>query len=133
MTHAHLSRCLLTLLGTTVLLAACSQPSTPGAPEPGTSTPATTPPAAPVASAPATPPPADDDPAVPPASCDATRAQWAIGQSLDEALLERARVDAGAGQVRSLKPDQVVTMEFNGERLNVDLDAAGNVTGVRCG
>lgn len=121
------------MLAATVLLAACNQPTAPGAPAPGTSPPATsTPPAAPVASVPATPPPAAD-PAVPPTSCDATRAEWAIGQTLDEALLERARVDAGASQVRSRKPDQVVTMEFNGERLNVDVDAAGNVTGVRCG
>lgn len=112
-----------------LLLAACNPPAPPAAP--AAPAPATQP-AAPVASAPATAP-AVGDPAVPPTSCDATRADWAIGQSLDEALLERARVDAGASVVRSLKPGQMVTMEFNGERLNVDVDADGNVTGVRCG
>ncbi|MBB5208073.1 I78 family peptidase inhibitor [Chiayiivirga flava] len=73
-------------------------------------------------------------PATAPAdACDASKAQWAIGQSLDEALLERARVDAGARVVRSLKPGQMVTMEFNAERLNVDVDDNAIVTGVRCG
>jgi len=34
---------------------------------------------------------------------------------------------------RALKPGQAVTMEFNGARLNLDVDARGRVTSVRCG
>ena len=34
---------------------------------------------------------------------------------------------------RTLKPDQAVTMEFNANRLNLDLDDAGAVTAIRCG
>lgn len=66
-------------------------------------------------------------------SCDETQAQWVIGKTMDEKQLEQARTDAGAQSVRSLKPNQVVTMEFNGNRLNVDVDAEGVATAARCG
>ena len=36
-------------------------------------------------------------------------------------------------RLRTLKPDQMATMDFNDKRLNLDLDAAGVVTAVRCG
>lgn len=100
------------------LLAGCAQSDAPAPAAPTTAVPTTT-----------APPTAD----APPATCDAVRARWAIGQALDEPLMERARVDAGAAQARSLKPDQVVTMEFNADRLNLDVDADGTVTAVRCG
>jgi hypothetical protein len=32
-----------------------------------------------------------------------------------------------------LRPNQVVTMEFNAQRLNLDVDAAGVIKKVRCG
>jgi hypothetical protein len=44
-----------------------------------------------------------------------------------------ARDRAGASTSRVLKPGQAATMEFNGERLNLDLDARSRVTSVRCG
>lgn len=102
-------------------LAGCTPPAS--APEAPASSPS-----APASSTATTPPST-----APAAACDASKAQWAIGQALDEALLERARVDAGARVVRSLKPGQRVTMEFNAERLNVDVDDDAIVTGVRCG
>jgi hypothetical protein len=80
--------------------------------------------------------PQGDEPLAPPpaeGSCDDTQAQWAIGKTLSEAELEQARSDAKAETVRTLKPGQAVTMEFNGNRLNVDQDEQGVVTAVRCG
>ena len=65
--------------------------------------------------------------------CDATKAQFAVGQTYSETLAERAREAAGAKTVRKLVPGQVITMEFNGTRLNLDTDAAGKVTSARCG
>lgn len=65
--------------------------------------------------------------------CDDSQAQWAIGKVVSEAEVEQARKDSGAKLARLLKPGQVVTMEFNGERLNLDVDDAGKVTAVRCG
>lgn len=75
-------------------------------------------------------------PPTPPAvatACDDSQAQWAIGKKVTEADVEQARKDSGAETARTLKPDQMVTMEFNAKRLNLDLDDAGTVTAVRCG
>lgn len=65
--------------------------------------------------------------------CDDTQAQWTVGKTVTEAEVEQARVDAGAEAVRTIKPDQMVTMDFNSDRLNLDMDEAGTVTAARCG
>ncbi|MGJ3703609.1 I78 family peptidase inhibitor [Variovorax sp. AFSI2.2] len=65
--------------------------------------------------------------------CNADGARFAVGQPLSPQLEAAARVRAGAGTVRALKPGEVVTMELNGGRLNLDVDARGRVTDVRCG
>ena len=70
----------------------------------------------------------------PPApSCDGTKAQWTIGHAASDELLERARVSAGADSVRFLRPNQVVTLEFVGGRLNLGLDARDAVRSAVCG
>lgn len=71
--------------------------------------------------------------APPVGSCDASQLQTLVGQKLTDALSEQAREDAKAKSVRVLKPDQMVTMEYNGDRLNLDVDADGVVTAARCG
>jgi hypothetical protein len=73
----------------------------------------------------ATPPPVG--------SCDASQVQGLVGQTWSEAMLEPAKADAGASDARVLKPNQPVTMEFIGERLNIEIDEKGVVSGVRCG
>ncbi|MCC4619680.1 Elastase inhibitor AFLEI Flags: Precursor [Xanthomonas cassavae CFBP 4642] len=82
------------------------------------------------ASAPA-PDAAPDAPPI--GNCDATQVQSLVGQPVTDAVSEQARSDAGAKSVRVLKPGQMVTMEFNGERLNLEVDAKNLVTSVRCG
>lgn len=77
--------------------------------------------------------PAPAAPEVVAGACDDSQAQWAIGKSVTAADAEQARKDAGAEAVRILKPGEIVTMEFNDKRLNLDLDAKGVVTAVRCG
>ena len=75
-------------------------------------------------------------PPAPPAvatACDDSQAQWAVGKKVTEAEVEQARKDSGAETARTLKPNQAVTMEFNANRLNLDLDEAGAVTAIRCG
>ncbi|MGH8027658.1 MAG: I78 family peptidase inhibitor [Pseudoxanthomonas sp.] len=75
-------------------------------------------------------------PPTPPAAataCDDSQAQWAIGKKVTDAEVEQARKDSGAETARTLKPNQMVTMEFNANRLNLDLDEAGTVTAIRCG
>ncbi|HET6396921.1 MAG TPA: I78 family peptidase inhibitor [Pseudoxanthomonas sp.] len=72
--------------------------------------------------------------AAPPApSCDASQVQGRIGQAADEAGLEQARQDAGAERLRVLRPGQVVTLEFDGARLNVEVDANDRIVALRCG
>ena len=65
--------------------------------------------------------------------CNAAPAQFAIGRQADAALQTEARNRAGAKMVRVLRPDQVVTMEFNAERLNLSVDMTGRVNRVNCG
>ncbi|WP_042809585.1 I78 family peptidase inhibitor, partial [Xanthomonas citri] len=63
----------------------------------------------------------------------ATQVQSLVGQPLTDAVGEQARSDAGAKSVRVLKPGQMTTMEFNGERLNLEVDAKNVISSVRCG
>lgn len=80
------------------------------------------------------PPPNGAADAPPPApTCDATQVQGLVGQPLEDATAEQARTDAGAKTVRVLEPDQMVTMEFDGERLNIEVDATKKIVAVRCG
>lgn len=65
--------------------------------------------------------------------CQARPAAWAVGLTATEDIIERAWNDSKARFVRVIEPDQAVTMEFNGERVNFDLDRDGVIRGVRCG
>ena len=65
--------------------------------------------------------------------CHAAPAQGAIGKQGTASVIEQARVASGAAMARLLRPNQVVTQEFNAERLNLLLDANGRITAVRCG
>jgi len=77
--------------------------------------------------------PAPSEPVAAAAGCDDSQAQWAIGKKVTDADVEQARKDSGAETARTLKPNQPVTLEFNANRLNLDLDAGGLVTAIRCG
>ncbi|WP_430293237.1 I78 family peptidase inhibitor [Pseudomonas sp. B1-22] len=67
------------------------------------------------------------------ASCDAKAAQALIGKIIDPTLTEQARRDAGASVARVLRPHQPVTMEYNSQRLNIDVDDHQVVQQVNCG
>ncbi|WP_083745644.1 I78 family peptidase inhibitor [Variovorax sp. KK3] len=66
-------------------------------------------------------------------ACDADKAKFAVGQVVTSQLEATARTRAGASSVRTLRPDQVVTLDFNSSRLNLVVDARNQVTAVRCG
>ncbi len=66
-------------------------------------------------------------------TCDHDKAQWAVGKPADEALLKQVAADARVKFARTLKPGQMVTLEYNGDRVNVELDENGVVKSVRCG
>ena len=65
--------------------------------------------------------------------CDATRAQSLVGEAATDELVERARVAAGAATARTLRPDQMATLEYREDRLNLRLDASGVVASIDCG
>ena len=66
-------------------------------------------------------------------NCDATQVQGLVGQAYTDETGEQARDDAAAQQLRVLRPGDMTTMDFVGERLNIELDEKGNISGVRCG
>jgi uncharacterized lipoprotein YajG len=85
-------------------------------------------------STPAPPPATGTAPAAPPAGvCNAQGAQFAVGKTAGASVVEEARQRSGSYMARVLRPNQVVTMEFNAQRLNLDVNASGVVTRVRCG
>jgi len=65
--------------------------------------------------------------------CNADGARFAVGQPLTPQLEAAARVRSGAGTVRVRKPGEAVTMELDGGRLNLHVDARNRVTDVGCG
>ncbi len=65
--------------------------------------------------------------------CNAEAAQQHVGHAATAEMIEAARKDAGADRARTLKPGQVVTMEYLAGRLNLYLDASGKIERIACG
>lgn len=65
--------------------------------------------------------------------CNADAANAYLGRTADAATVEAARKAAGAARVRTLKPGQMVTMEYLEGRLNLYLDANGRIERIACG
>jgi hypothetical protein len=100
-------------------LMACSpstEPTTP-APDATASTPAAPEPAPPVVD-PANPPPD---------ACGAAQYASLVGQPITA-----AGVPAEGPDVRYIRPNTQVTMDFRADRLNIDIDANDVITGFRC-
>jgi hypothetical protein len=98
-------------------LAACATPADSATPAPP----------------PTEPPPPPLPPAPPQAACKPEPAQRYVGQVATADVVEQARVAAGAQIARTLKPGQVVTMEYHSSRLNLDVNEGNVITGARCG
>ena len=71
--------------------------------------------------------------APPVGNCDATQVQSLVGQPYTDAIGGQAQQDAGAKQKRVLRPSDITTMEFVGERLNIEVDEKDTISGLRCG
>jgi len=98
-------------------LAACEAPTGGSAP----ADPAPAPGADPGVPAPVLPSPADD-------TCGASGLATYIGQ--EASILDAARF---ANPVRVIRPGDMVTMDFNPQRLNFELDALDEIARIRCG
>jgi arylamine N-acetyltransferase len=65
--------------------------------------------------------------------CAAGEARPIVGQPYSPELAERARQEAGAREVRKIEPGGAYTTDLDPNRLNVEVDRGGIVTGLRCG
>ncbi|MEB0047554.1 MULTISPECIES: I78 family peptidase inhibitor [unclassified Pseudomonas] len=65
--------------------------------------------------------------------CEAKAAEFAIGQKASSELLEQARARAGAQNARFLKPNDMVTLEYRSDRLNLNTDNNLVVMHINCG
>ncbi|CAN7183600.1 proteinase inhibitor I78 [Acidovorax sp. Leaf76] len=72
-------------------------------------------------------------PPPPSGMCNAQPAQGAVGQDSTPTVVESARTRSGAQMARILRPGQMITKEFNAQRLNLEVDASGRVVAVTCG
>jgi hypothetical protein len=79
----------------------------------------------------------DPRPPMPPqqtqGQCEAAPATWSVGLTATDEIVERAWDDSGARLLRVIRPDESVTMEYNSDRLNIELDRADVIRRVRCG
>ena len=66
-------------------------------------------------------------------SCKADRVQDVVGKMSDEALANDAMRRSGAKTVRVIPHDGMVTLEYRGDRLNLQLDEAGKIVAATCG
>lgn len=66
-------------------------------------------------------------------TCHADTARSFVGRTATADVVEQARIAAHAGIARTLKPGQIVTMEYHAGRLNIDVDANNVILDVRCG
>lgn len=66
-------------------------------------------------------------------ACDAEAVQRFVGEMYTPELGEQARVAAGAGVARALRPGEVVTMEYRADRLSLTLDESGRIVRAACG
>ena len=66
-------------------------------------------------------------------ACATGEAQAVVGQPYSLELAERARRTAGAREVQKIEPGGAYTTDLNADRLNIEVDRAGIVTGLRCG
>jgi hypothetical protein len=80
------------------------------------------------ACAPRTPPEA-----IPGVECNASKLGGLVGKMRGPEVEAEAKRLSGANSVRWISPGMAVTMDFRADRLNVDLDDSGKITGSRCG
>ena len=66
-------------------------------------------------------------------NCNADLARSYLGKPSTPAGDAAAMKQAGAKVVRRLGPRAMATMDYRTDRLNIDVDSTGRVTGLRCG
>lgn len=65
--------------------------------------------------------------------CDAEAVQHFVDQRITAEMAEKAREEAGAKHLRVIQPNQPVTMDYNPQRLNIDIDDDDSIIRLSCG
>ena len=65
--------------------------------------------------------------------CNAEAVQHLVDQRITAELAEETRVKAGAEHLRVTQPNQPVTMDYNPQRLNIDIDDDDIIIRLSCG
>lgn len=65
--------------------------------------------------------------------CDATTAQYALGQKTSVTLAQELLAKAGASVLRWIPPRSAVTMDYSPVRLNISYDDAMVIDRITCG
>lgn len=65
--------------------------------------------------------------------CNASAVQELVGKNASPALLDQARRQSGAAVARILRPGDVVTLEYNAQRLTLTTDESLEVQRIGCG
>ncbi|ANN69574.1 I78 family peptidase inhibitor [Bordetella bronchialis] len=65
--------------------------------------------------------------------CDAQPVQKMIGTKLTSSVEAQIRQASSSSKTRVLKPGEVMTMEYDPQRINLILDEQGALTALRCG
>lgn len=71
------------------------------------------------------PVPADD-------KCNASQVADLVGQPYNAAMLARVKAAVGHVNIRPIRPNQAVTMDYREDRLNIDIDKDEKIVGFRC-
>jgi len=66
-------------------------------------------------------------------ACREAGASFALGERYSDRLARRARRGAEARIVRKIEPGRAYTMEFQADRLNIEVDRRDRIRSVRCG
>ena len=66
-------------------------------------------------------------------ACNADVVQDAVGQGATAERIEAIRVRSGSKVVRVLRPGQMMTMDFRGDRVDIHVDAQDVIVSVSCG
>ncbi|WP_190285732.1 I78 family peptidase inhibitor [Montanilutibacter psychrotolerans] len=79
--------------------------------------------------------PIDEATAPPPqaGACHADGARSVMGLSPTRDVVELARVDSRSRTVRVIRPGDAVTQDYSGDRLNLEVNDRGAITGAYCG
>lgn len=82
-----------------------------------------------------TPPPeaAQASAKTPPPICDAAKAQSLLGHQASTALSSEAMRLSGAGKLRWIAQGAMVTMDYEENRLNIQLDGQNKAVKISCG